>query len=220
MSRMTVFGALLGVLCLSPLQAATINLFVNELHYDNSSTDVYESVELAGPTGLNLDGWRLVFYNGSNGNPYAELTLHGVLENQLNGFGTTALEFAGIQNGAPDGLALIRPDEEVAQFLSYEGTFVAGSGPAIGLLSTDIGISESSATELFNSLYLTGTGKSYADFGWTSGTASFGEINPGQLFESDLAQVPLPATFGLVALPLLLWGKLGQASVRLRNRPV
>ena len=48
----------------------------------------------------------------------------------------------GVQNGSPDGLALVRPDVTVAEFLSYEGVFTAVGGPANGLTSTDIGVSE------------------------------------------------------------------------------
>ena len=51
----------------------------------------------------------------------------------------------GLQNGAPDGLALVFDDgstETVIDFLSYEGTITASGGPADGLTSTDIGVSE------------------------------------------------------------------------------
>ena len=47
----------------------------------------------------------------------------------------------GMQNGAPDGLALV-PGTTVVEFLSYEGAMTATNGPAVGLTSTDIGVSE------------------------------------------------------------------------------
>jgi len=47
----------------------------------------------------------------------------------------------GIQNGSPDGFALIE-GTQVLEFLSIEGTFVAQDGAAAGMLSTDIGVQE------------------------------------------------------------------------------
>ena len=48
----------------------------------------------------------------------------------------------GIQNGSPDGLALVDAGGAVVEFLSYEGSFTATSGNANGLVSVDIGVSE------------------------------------------------------------------------------
>ena len=42
----------------------------------------------------------------------------------------------------PDGIALVNASSVVVQFLSYGGTFTAVNGPANGMLSTDIGVSE------------------------------------------------------------------------------
>ena len=42
--------------------------------------------------------------------------------------GTLAFDFVGMQNGAPDGLALVNGDGAVVEFVSYEGSFVASSG--------------------------------------------------------------------------------------------
>ena len=47
-----------------------------------------------------------------------------------------------MQNGAPDGLALIGPAGAVLQFLSYEGSFLATAGAAAGLTSLDLGVFE------------------------------------------------------------------------------
>jgi hypothetical protein len=35
-------------------------VFINEIHYDNAGADVGEFVEIAGPAGTNLAGWRLM----------------------------------------------------------------------------------------------------------------------------------------------------------------
>ncbi|MGF1511072.1 MAG: endonuclease/exonuclease/phosphatase family protein [Myxococcota bacterium] len=147
---------------------------VNELHYDNTGTDVGEFVEIAGPAGTSLTGWQLVLYNGSNGNPYdttaftaadvlvpstdagatgfATIEATGFADAEATGFVVVNFPTNGIQNGAPDGLALIDPEGKVVEFLSYEGTFTAESGPAQGVVSTDIGVSEGSSTPVGTSL--------------------------------------------------------------------
>jgi len=61
-----------------------------------------------------------------------------------------SMPISGIQNGAPDGLALIFQGM-VCEFLSYEGDFVATSGAASGVMSTDIGAAQSNNTSDCNS---------------------------------------------------------------------
>ena len=89
----------------------------------------------------------------------------------------------GIQNGSPDGIALVDPTSTVVQFLTYEGTFTATNGPANGLAGTDIGVSENGTEALGQSLQLTGTGSTYQAFTWTgAGPSTFGQRNTGQTF--------------------------------------
>jgi len=160
-------------------------VFVNEIHYDDVSTDVGEAIEVAGPAQTDLTGWTLALYNGNDGKSYGSRTLSGVIPDQQGGKGTIAFSYPanGIQNGAPDGLALVRPDGTVAQFLSYEGTLTAANGPAAGMTSTDIGRAESGSEPEGRSLQLTGSGSSYGDFTWAAAADdSFGAVNPGQTF--------------------------------------
>ena len=83
--------------------------------------------------------------------------------------GVLDFDFAGMQNGAPDGVALVDDQGAVVEFISYEGSFTAISGPASGLTSTDVGVVESnSTTPVGDSLQLTGTGAQAADFTWQS----------------------------------------------------
>jgi uncharacterized protein len=96
-------------------------VFINEIHYDTAGADVGEFIEIAGPAGTDLTGWSLVLYNGNGGVTYATIPLSGVIPNQDDGFGTRAFLTPGIQNGAPDGVALVGPAGQVVQFLSYEG---------------------------------------------------------------------------------------------------
>jgi predicted extracellular nuclease len=166
--------------------AIVATAFINELHYDNASTDTGEAIEVAGSAGLDLAGWELVLYNGSSSqrNVYATIALSGVIPDQDNGYGTLAFARSGIQNGAPDGIALVN-NGTVEQFLSYEGSFTAVNGPAVGMTSIDIGVSESSSTPVGHSLQLTGTGSSSSDFTWADAQPdTFGAPNTGQAFSS------------------------------------
>jgi len=156
--------------------------FINEIHYDNSGSDSGEQFEIAGNAGLDLTGWSVVLYNGSNGTSYATINLSGIISDQDNGYGTLAFARSGIQNGSPDGIALVN-GADVIEFLSYEGSFVAADGPALGMNSTDIGVSEASSTPIGESLQLAGTGTSSSDFTWSGAQPeTFGSVNTDQSF--------------------------------------
>ncbi|MGA9581018.1 MAG: cadherin domain-containing protein [Allosphingosinicella sp.] len=163
--------------------------FINEIHYDNAGTDAGEAIEIAAPAGTNLAGWSIVLYSVSTGattgTVYNTRVLSGIVPDQDDGYGTLAFTYPsnGIQNGAQDGLALVDPNGNVVQFLSYEGSFVAANGPAAGLTSTDIGVSEDSGSALGFSLQLTGSGASAADFAWAGASDdNFGAVNTDQDF--------------------------------------
>lgn len=185
------------------------NAFINEIHYDNSGADQGEFVELAGISGLNLVGWSLHFYNGSNGNEYKEYTFTDwLLNDTANGFGFAAVNITDIQNGSPDGIVLADEQDNIIQFLSYEGSFIANSGIAAGLLSTDIGVIEPANTPAGFSLQLAGQGNGYQDFSWASPQASsFGIANFGQRFiDNNVDKVPVnePSALLLFFMALLL----------------
>jgi len=168
---------------------ASADVFVNEFHYDNQSNDAGEFIEIVvGPayTG-DLSEVVLHFYNGNNS------TLYGVAH-PLSSFqlGTTApsghrffwKEIAGIQNGAPDGFALVT-NGVVQEFLSYEGTFTAAGGPADGMTSVSIEVSQNGNSQPGqSSLALFGTGSSAEDFTWATQPGAFteGKINADQSF--------------------------------------
>ncbi|WP_287131251.1 IPT/TIG domain-containing protein [Candidatus Cyanaurora vandensis] len=179
---------------LMPLVQAQVTptVFINELHYDNTGADVNEGVELAGTAGTSLTGWSLVLYNGGDGTAYNTKNLTGTIPNQQNGYGTVYFSYTNstgsgtaIQNGAPDGVALINSSGTVVQFLSYEGTFTAVGGAANGQTSTAMTTSEPGTGAVGRSLQLSGTGTSYSNFTWASPQVNTnGLVNTGQSFTS------------------------------------
>lgn len=178
--------------------------WINEIHYDNISTDTNEGIEIAGPAGMILTGWQIVGYNGNGAAAYSSVSLSGVIPNQQNGFGTLWFPFTGLQNGAPDGIALADPTNTVIQFLSYEGTFVAIGGVAGGMSSTDIVVLEPGTDAVDLSLQLQGTGDEYTDFTWVSPAAhTRGAINNNQMFEAD-QPVPAVSTWTMIILVMLV----------------
>ncbi|HEX6573516.1 MAG TPA: DNA/RNA non-specific endonuclease, partial [Gemmatimonadaceae bacterium] len=93
---------------------------------------------------------KLVLYNGSSTSrlPYSTTTLSGTITNSCNGRGVVVISYGvnGIENGSPDGFALIDASGNVVEFLSYEGSFTAAgtapASPAAGMTSVDIGVAE------------------------------------------------------------------------------
>ncbi|HEU4490021.1 MAG TPA: hypothetical protein VFR74_04040, partial [Jiangellales bacterium] len=116
-------GSVVAGLAVVPMVAAPAaavpgndsTVWINEFHYDNTGTDEGEFIEVAGPAGTDLTGWRIVRYNGNdatNGVVYtspAEIApLAGVIPDQQAGYGTAVVEYLsnGLQNGPRDGFAL------------------------------------------------------------------------------------------------------------------
>ncbi len=128
--------------------------FINEFHYDNSGTDSGEFVEICAPAGFDVTGFQLVLYNQS-GNAYDTFTLDPASAcAAADGNDYYVINTPGIQNGGNDGLALINGAGGVCEFLSYEGVTTAANGPAAGMTSTDIGVSETGSTLVGESLQL------------------------------------------------------------------
>jgi hypothetical protein len=83
----------------------------NEIHYDNVGVDSGEAIEIEGPAGTDVTGYRIVLYNGNGGTPYNTQTLSGVLPSTCDGRGVLFVTYPldGIQNGAPDGMRCSMP---------------------------------------------------------------------------------------------------------------
>jgi predicted extracellular nuclease len=129
----------------TPMPARVV---INEIDYDQPSTDAAEFVELynAGGEAADLTGWELVFINGSNGSTYDTIELGGSLAAgdylvicannatvaNCDIDDTPNTNF--IQNGAPDAIVLSGVDGVTVDAVSYEGSVpgaVEGSGDGL-----------------------------------------------------------------------------------------
>lgn len=179
---------ILLLILLLPFTIFAQEMWINEFHYDNDSSDQGEFVEVVVEqtfTG-SLADIEIFFYNGSatsnnlyNTNHIKTLDTFDPGQSE-GGFTIYSKLTPSMQNGAPDGIALVN-NGVVVQFLSYEGTMTAVGGPAIGLTSMDVGVSESSATQVGESLQLSGNGSHPGDFIWQpAAVATMGLVNTGQ----------------------------------------
>jgi hypothetical protein len=184
----------------APALAASVNL--SEVLYDAASTDDGRLfVELWGPAGTSLEGWRLEGVNGADGVAGPIIALSGAIPG--DGFfvvadatsaGTTEIPDADLlanfdfQNG-PDSVVLRGAQGEVVDALGYgvfaPGEFFAGEGspapdPAAGF----------SLARVFANV---DTNDNLTDF------VALDVPTPGT---ASLAQVPEPGTAPLVAVGL------------------
>lgn len=123
-------------------------LVINEVDYDNIGIDTKEFIELFNPTGssVSLAGLAVVLVNGSNGSVYDTVDLSSIDSLGAGEYlvisGPNVDVDAGaeqldpvwsqdqIQNGAPDGLALVDTvTKTVLDALAYEGEVTAAMIP-------------------------------------------------------------------------------------------
>jgi len=180
----------LGCLLTLAAGSAQADVFINELHYDDSTPagDVGEAIEVVATGGEDLGTYRLYLYNGSTPSAATVYANNAVPAGTAAGCGKASIATVtyptnGLQNGANDGIALVDASGKVIQFISYEGTITASGGPAAGLTSQNIPVSESNSTAPGTSLQLTGSGSQYTHFTWAGSAAqTFGACNTGQTF--------------------------------------
>ncbi len=183
---------------------ANASLVINELDYDHDGTDDQEFVELFGTGGEDLTGWELILYNGNGGASYRTVDLSTLGTVPMDGFLVVGSALVanvdiidwttnGVQNGAPDGVALVSGGV-VQDLLAYEGTFDGVGGPADGMTFPDIGVADHpdpgvGDPELALQLFPDGVGT------WivTEGSAR----NPGT---PGAPNTPEPATMSLLLL--------------------
>lgn len=158
--------------------------WINEFHYDNAGGDINEFVEIVLLDGIDPNSVTLSLYNGNGGAVYASYNVGAEMTAGEVGTGYTIwyVLHSGIQNGAPDGIAL-DISGSVAHFVSYEGVLTATNGPASGMTSEDVGVSERGGTTPESSLGLTGKGGTPAAFTWVEfvDLASIGVSNDAQV---------------------------------------
>lgn len=192
-------------LALLPAGAATAappaQPYISEIHYDNAGADAGEFIEVQIPAGTSTAGLSVVLYNGSTGLQYDSDPLPAVTA-PVDAAAVALVTYAGtLQNGSPDAVALVS-DGAVLEFLSYEGTFAAGNGPAAGMTSADIGVAETGSDPAGFSL-----SRSYdpeADvLGWSAPAAATpGVVNPAPEPEDpeEPAVCDIPATHEIGAV--------------------
>lgn len=167
------------------------NVWINELHYDNTGSDEGEFVEIAGTAGIDLTNFRILLYNGLTLEVYQEIYISAgtTIPDEGNGYGSLSFDVTFFQNGATttssigDGLAIADAFNNVLQYISYEGLIGAINGPAEGSSSEEIPVSENDSTPIGASIGLEGAGTQYLDFNWTTFSSdSKGTVNTGQTF--------------------------------------
>ena len=140
---------------------------INEISYYSTP----QFIEVSGPTAFDLSGWKFKFYKG-NGQFITTENLAGTMPStevnsgkSLKTFTTLSLSYSGPPGGI---VALINPNNNTIQLLSYQGatSFVSGDGVS----SINVGSATSSPLQ---SIQLT-------DIGWGSDLPTEGAINSSQ----------------------------------------
>lgn len=135
-----------------PAAAASTTLVINEVDYDQPSTDTAEFLEIknVSASAINLDPYTIEFINGASGGSanYRTLDLpnfslaageHYVICGDATKVTNCDLDTTPntdlIQNGAPDALA-IKTGSTLIDIVSYEGTTAGGyvEGSGVGLV--------------------------------------------------------------------------------------
>lgn len=203
-SRMRLTGAVAlavvasGLLLPSPAHAVS-GVFISELHYDDSTTNdaggVGEFVEITAPAGTDLTGWKVQLVNGNGNAVYRTDTLTATVGDQVSGWGTAVLTYPTssggvVQNGSPDGVALLDAAGSVVEFISYEGPMTASLGtPATTVSSAETGAAvESNATAGDQTL------QRQVDGSWTGPVANTKGVPNGFTTTGDPDPEPLEAT--------------------------
>ena len=197
------------------------HIWVNELHYDNTGGDVGEFIEIGIRTpngsGDEPSDYAVELYEGISGTPYFQTVTLDQFDisdpiSVTDGGATEVvrlytLDITGFNDGNPDGFAIVDvSDSTVVDNLlySYEGTFTATGGLAVGLTSVELAVDESVPIGVGGSVGAIGNGFGADQFGPASFAAfttdSRGEVNAGQIFTRAVPEPSSLAVLGLVGL--------------------
>ncbi len=207
------------------------DVWINEIHYDNSGSDQGEFIEIVVHANISdLSSINVNLYNGNNGTVYSSFSGNEFAQGDSEGsvtFYYLDLPSNGIQNGSPDGLSL-DISGQLIQFLSYEGTLTASDGPAQGETSVDIGVEQTGAS-IGSSVSLTGEGSGYDEFSWINTESnSKGSVNFEQSILATESEIDEPTLNVIVEGALVdsgatitfektLTGNTSEILVELRN---
>ncbi|MCC5876500.1 MAG: S8 family serine peptidase [Candidatus Sumerlaeia bacterium] len=160
--------------------------WINELHHRNEGLDINKRVEVAGVSGTDLAGWRLVYY-GPEGNRVGGRNLTGLILSQSRGYGALSFSTPALPSDPGSGVALVRPDGFVVDFVGYGGATQAVGDVANGLVAFEIPAEAEDASAV-QSLQLEGFGVRRRDFTWreTPIGRSPGALNPGQHIGAEI----------------------------------
>lgn len=81
----------------------------------------FDFIEIAGPAGKDINGYRLLLFNGLFGTVYESRTLTGLIPDQQNGFGTVAIPFTDIESPGTfsRGIGLVDENNNPLQLIRY-----------------------------------------------------------------------------------------------------
>ena len=179
-------------------------VWINEINYLNTMdffNDTNEFVELCGPAGQDISGWRVELYISVATNQfyyYGSYVLPdgSILPNDINGYGfyvlgdpelpakdqvliyTNEIDYTQISDGDyPSGVRLLNEGGDIEQSVSYRGLIDGFSLlPAAEDYSSD--------PDPY-SIQLTGNGSNYTDFTWATNLYTPGSLNVGQSFGTN-----------------------------------
>jgi hypothetical protein len=178
--------------------AAYGQLFINEIDYDQPSTDTYEFLELAGPAGV-YTNVVVDLVNGNGGASYKTINLSSItLTNESGGYGfyvvgvpevanvdySTGLASNWIQNGDPDGVQL-SVGGTIVDAVAYEGALNDLSGNPMEVASGDYPDNWEGAAD--TSLSRVGLDNSP----WIATANTPGAINTGQVLAAGTNYPPV-----------------------------
>lgn len=153
------------VLVLSTLLTTSIfgQLFINEIDYDQPSTDSWEYLEIAGPAG-SYNSVTVELINGNDGGTYQTADLGNItLTDESGGYGFFVVGAATvtnvdltpggwpttniIQNGSPDAVVL-KIGGSIVDAVSYEGSMDDNDGNAMEMGGTEFASMDSSISRM------------------------------------------------------------------------
>ncbi len=222
-----VFTSLIITLFFASANADAV-LFINELDYDNVSTDTDEWVEIVGTAGTSLNAYELVMID-QDGDAYNTFDLAPAnftfsdetgtgwgffVVGEVGGGYSVTSDFAPtgwtsneIQNGATDSIQLrLKAGPTNIHLIDYEGNNSNTTEDQLTSL-------DDNNDDADTSIYLSGTGNSFSDFdfAFSVGGGTPGTINIGQ----TLTAIPEPSA---MLFGSLVCGVLATTSARKRNR--